>query len=566
VAVRAFREAGEPADEERIRRGLAWLAATATPDGGWGDTPDSPANLSTTALVYAALSGASEPDAERAAEAWLARAAGGLEPRQLAAAVLRAYGQDRTFSAPILATLALAGRLGPAEEAWGLVPQLPFEAAVLPHALFRWVRLRVVSYAIPALIAIGLVRHRHRAAHSLVTRVRDAMTPRALRVLERAQPSNGGFLEAVPLTAFVVMSLAGSGERGHPVVRRGLEFLRATAREDGSWPIDTGLPTWLTTLAVKALDEGRGEGKEARAEGEEEAGLTPAQCGAVRRWLLAQQYREVHPFTHAAPGGWSWTPLPGGVPDADDTAGALLALRRLGPVDAECRAAAEAGLRWLLGLQNRDGGIPTFCRGWGRLPFDRSCPDLTAHAWRAWREWKDDVAPALRRRLERGLYAAERYLLASQRPDGSWVPLWFGNQQTPGQENATYGTALVVEALSSTGGVRGSLLYADERGRQWLLATQNKDGGWGGGAHTPSTIEETALAVRALAAAGGGRAASRGAAWLAERTNGGRDFPASPIGLYFARLWYWERLYPLVFAVAGLRRQSAVAPAAALTS
>jgi squalene-hopene/tetraprenyl-beta-curcumene cyclase len=72
--------------------------------------------------------------------------------------------------------------------------------------------------------------------------------------------------------------------------------------------------------------------------------------------------------------------------------------------------------------------------------------------------------------------------------------------------------------------------------------------------------------VRALAAAGGGRAASRGAAWLAERTNGGRDFPASPIGLYFARLWYWERLYPLVFAVAGLRRQSAVAPAAALTS
>ena len=42
------------------------------------------------------------------------------------------------------------------------------------------------------------------------------------------------------------------------------------------------------------------------------------------------------------------------------------------------------GLKWLLGLQNSDGGIPTFCRGWGTLPFDRSSPDLTAHAIRAW--------------------------------------------------------------------------------------------------------------------------------------------------------------------------------------
>jgi hypothetical protein len=40
-------------------------------------------------------------------------------------------------------------------------------------------------------------------------------------------------------------------------------------------------------------------------------------------------------------------------------------------------------VRWLLDLQNGDGGIPTFCRGWGALPFDRSAPDLTAHALRA---------------------------------------------------------------------------------------------------------------------------------------------------------------------------------------
>jgi squalene-hopene/tetraprenyl-beta-curcumene cyclase len=27
----------------------------------------------------------------------------------------------------------------------------------------------------------------------------------------------------------------------------------------------------------------------------------------------------------------------------------------------------------------------------------------------------------------------------------------------------------------------------------------------------------------------------------------------SPIGFYFAKLWYFERLYPLIFAVAALR-------------
>ena len=27
---------------------------------------------------------------------------------------------------------------------------------------------------------------------------------------------------------------------------------------------------------------------------------------------------------------------------------------------------------------------------------------------------------------------------------------------------------------------------------------------------------------------------------------------AAPIGLYFAKLWYYERLYPLIFTVAAL--------------
>src|SRR5205823_11668354 len=92
----------------------------------------------------------------------------------------------------------------------------------------------------------------------------------------------------------------------------------------------------------------------------------------------------------ADPGGWAWTDLPGGVPDADDTPGAILALWKLG----ESGTCIDDGLRWLTSLQNRDGGWPTFCRGWGHLPFDRSGNDLTAHTLRALAAWKDHILAA----------------------------------------------------------------------------------------------------------------------------------------------------------------------------
>jgi squalene-hopene/tetraprenyl-beta-curcumene cyclase len=48
-------------------------------------------------------------------------------------------------------------------------------------------------------------------------------------------------------------------------------------------------------------------------------------------------------------------------------------------------------------------------------------------------------------------------------------------------------------------------------------------------------------------------AVRRGAAWIVERTEEGRTTPAAPIGLYFARLWYSEALYPLIFTVAAIQ-------------
>ncbi len=374
-----------------IEGGLRWLAEHTNDDGGWGDTDRSVSNISTTTLVWAAFGAVAGAATQYSgvmqhAEQWLTKRAGSLAPEPLADAIAARYGKDRTFSVPILTMCALAGRLGSAEQAWRSVRQLPFELAALPHQFYGALRLPVVSYALPALIAIGQVRHHFRPTRNLVTRwIRNTMRNRTLEILTSIQPVNGGFLEATPLTSFVTMSLAGMGLVDHPVTKRGVEFLTRSARPDGSWPIDTNLATWVTTLSVNALLPG--------------VELADSGRRQLAEFLLQQQYCVEHPYTHAAPGGWAWTNLPGGVPDADDTAGAVVALRALNaqPNEQTLRA-ASAGIVWLLDLQNRDGGIPTFCRGWGALTFDRSSPDLTAHAMRAWLVWRDRVSGTLRRR------------------------------------------------------------------------------------------------------------------------------------------------------------------------
>jgi len=552
TAVTALASADRTLHAPLVRSGLRWLVSHANPDGGWGDTVRSVSNPATTVLCWSALAMASPEDAESfapcaaRAETWLASHAGGIDPRALARAIIAFYGEDRTFSAPILTMAAIAGRLGRPADAWRIVPPLPFELAACPHGLWKWLRLRVVSYALPALVAVGLARHaRAPSRNPLARAMRSAARERALGVALRMQPESGGFLEATPITSFVAMSLAAAGLRAHPIVERAIAFLRASVRPDGSWPIDTNLATWVTTLSVNALAAAGGANS-----------LPPADRAAIRDWLLRQQHCEEHAYTRAEPGGWAWTDLSGGVPDADDTAGALLALRVLDPHDARVRAAAAAGANWLLGLQNRDGGIPTFCRGWGALPFDRSSPDLTAHALAAWAAWVGDAPPALAARIRKGMGRAMEYLVRAQRGDGAWVPLWFGNQSVAGYENPAYGTARVLDALRPAEAACGGRAAAPvARGVRWLLGVQNAGGGWGGGPGAPSSIEETALAVAALADRAEARdAVERGAAWLIEATDEGRRFDPAPIGFYFAKLWYHEKLYPMIFSAAALGR------------
>jgi squalene-hopene/tetraprenyl-beta-curcumene cyclase len=574
--------------------GLAWLVEHQNEDGGWGDTTQSFSNISTTMLCRAALSiadsktkisprppgsvfesairnpqSAIEESAIERSQDWLASRYGDT-PEQIAEAVRARYGKDRTFSVPILMTSALAGLVP-----WREVPSLPFELACFPQSWYRFLRLPVVSYALPALIAIGQAVYHHRPPANPIPRLlRRASLSRSLRVLDKIQPASGGFLEATPLTSFVTLGLVSSGHLDHPVVANCIRFLTESVRPDGSWPIDTNLSTWVTTLAINAL---HGAGDLANLD----------QLPELAWFLINQQYKDRHPYTGADPGGWAWTPLSGGVPDADDTPGAILALTHLnspeprtqhseprtqrsgvsGPSRARSesssgvsgpsgsRPSLNAASRWLLDLQNNDGGWPTFCKGWGMLPFDRSGSDLTAHALRALAKWGADPAcdiPA--KRISRASARGLDYLAREQRADGSWLPLWFGNQHAPGEENPTYGTARVLAAYRDLDIMSSE---AARRGIAWLLHAQNPDGGWGGAPGTPSSLEETSLAVDVLLDAPGTNeplAVNKALDWLVEEVEVGGLFRPAPIGFYFAKLWYFERLYPIIFATAALGR------------
>lgn len=512
-----------------VDHGADWLQRHANDDGGWGDTPDSPSNLPTTLLSWAALRLAGTDDNHpvmNRARAYVQEYTGSQSP-DLVDYVTSMYGDDRTFAVPILMNLALADLV-----AWHRIPGLPVELAALPRGLFKAVRLEVVSYALPALIAIGTRLEHQCPSGSALRRALRGLTRRTvLRRLGHLQPASGGYLEAIPLTSFVTMALAGTGARAGDVIDNALRFITTSVRRDGSWPIDSNLSVWLTTHAVCALEDADR--------------LDAIDRHATARWISRTQVRHVHPYTGARPGGWGWSHLPGSVPDVDDTSGAIGAMLALGHPRP-----ARAGLRWLLSLQNQDGGWPTFCRGWGHLPFDRSAPDLTAHALVALHRAAATYGCNLSGATARGVH----YLEDSMTDRGTWHPLWFGNQQHPQRSNPVLGCAMVLEALGRVAPGHPMVNRAVES----LLARQHEDGSWGGDAGLGATIEETAWALASLASIGHStrvdQPVERAADWLADRVEDGTWTQAAPLGLYFASLWYSERLYGPIWTVRALGR------------
>lgn len=493
---------GYPAEGGPVGRGLAWLATTQNPDGGWGDAPGEPSNMNATSIAAAALG-------RCAPERYREEIAGGR----------RWVGQNGGFGAlndPRITTLsglgrtlwALAGFVAPQE-----VRRLPTEMILLPRRIRR-----TVSTTFPAFLSLSLLHERFRPSPWWRRPLRQKAAGEALAWLRRAQGPNGSYEESAFLTSLIVVALTAAGAEAGDIAGRAVPFVLESQRPDGSWPIDRDLENFDTTQAVLAHHE---------------AGRPVSGAGRVREWFLDNQFRKPFFATSSPPGGWAWA-YPAGWPDTDDTACTLRSLRLLGVPPGH--GSVRLGLRWLYQMQNRDGSWPTFVRG-SRMPFDHDCPYITSQVLSALALMGPEV------REGRPLHRALAYLRGVQLPDGSLGSLWFRPH--------TRGTAAAIEAFADLG-LSGDPLVA--KAARWLREHQNDDGGWGDGHGAPSTAEETAWATAALLRLGRGEAEERGIRWLLEhqREDGGWD-PAV-IGLYYASLSYSDTFYALSYPLVALAR------------
>jgi squalene-hopene/tetraprenyl-beta-curcumene cyclase len=280
-------------------------------------------------------------------------------------------------------------------------------------------------------------------------------------------------------------------------------------------------------------------------------------------WVLGEEIRGPGDWQvrrpRLEPGGWAFEFDNDNYPDTDDTAEVVLALGR---VDIPSEAAVQRGLRWLTGMQSKDGGWGAFDADNTRalvnkLPFcdfgaviDPPSADVTAHIVEAYAA----SGLATSQACKRGVV----WLLKNQEPDGSWFGRWGANY--------TYGTGAVVPALIAAG-VRPSKPCIRDA-VAWLEAHQNEDGGWGedlrsyddpslGGQGT-STASQTAWALLALLAAGerDGKAVEAGIRWLArtQRPDGSWDEPQFT-GTGFPGDFYINyHLYRLAFPISALGR------------
>ena len=224
--------------------------------------------------------------------------------------------------------------------------------------------------------------------------------------------------------------------------------------------------------------------------------------------------------------------------------------------------AIDRGLRWMLAMQNRDGGWGAFDRNNDReflchVPFadhnamiDPSTPDLTGRVL-------ESLGRLGHRLGDPAVDRAVAYVRRSQKADGSWFGRW--------GVNYIYGT------WQSLVGLVGVGVPADDpavvAGANWLLAHQQSCGGWGEspasydfphlrGQGAP-TASQTAWALMGLMAAGHVRPSGRHArnslpAFTQQQENGTWDEPEFT-GTGFPRVFYLRyHYYPIYFPLLAL--------------
>ncbi len=518
----------EIGDEDTWRKLANHLLKTQREDGTWGQYYGSPGDLSTSVECYFALKLAGvSPDDSRMAKArkFILSKGGVPQARVFTKIWLALFGQWDWKDVPTLPPeMALLPSWAPMNlydfASWARATMLPL-SIVLTH---RPTRRIPDSAAIPELIpnggaepvaspklgAMAGVAGAFHLADWVFRRynsfpwhpMRRLALRRAVKWIVDHQEEDGSWGGIQPPWVYSLIALNVLGyDVDHPVMRKGIEgFQGFTIEENGAMRVQACVsPVWDTCLALVALQD---------------SGL-PGGSPILRRageWLMKAQVSDGGDWQvkarHTAPGGWAFEFANSAYPDIDDTAEALIALKRVNLEDPERhREAIRRGAEWMLGVQSKNGGWAAFDkdntrRAVAAIPFadfgemiDPPSADVTAHVLESLVRvgYPADARP-LRRAAE--------YLWSEQEPDGPWFGRW--------GVNYIYGTGAVLPALEAMGEDMSG--EPARRAVAWLVARQNEDGGWGEtcasyadpalAGQGPSAASQTAWALLALMAAG----------------------------------------------------------------
>ncbi len=515
-------------------------------DGGWNIYPNGPAEINATIKAYFALKLAG--DSAEAAHMKDARSKvlelGGIEA---------ANSYTRFY-------LAMAGAVG-----WDWVPAVPPELLLLPKWFYvnllemsSWTRAIVVpltiiyalkpDWEIPQSARVEeLFRHSSRRpamfgwdpsiiswrnfflAMDSVLKMYELVPWKPLRqralaaaqcwLREHLERSEGlaTILPAMLNSIYALMALGCPPE--DPLTAREMGFLkRYEIEEHDSIRVQPCIsPVWDTAIAMVSLAE---------------AGMDPGNPALVNaaQWLLEKQIVGPGDWQYknsgVAPGGWAFEFRNDFFPDVDDTAFVLMALARAGASDNErLQGAVLAGVRWMVSMQNRDGGWGAFDKNNDRsvltcVPFadhnamiDPSTADVTARVV----ECLGRLGWPASHEVVRG---ALTFLEKDQTAEGPWFGRW--------GVNYIYGSSGVLRAMETIGQAKTAPY---RRAAEWLKSAQNADGGFGESVESyedpsrkgqgKSTASQTAWAMIGLLAVFGPEDASvqRAVQYLVERQN-----------------------------------------------
>jgi squalene-hopene/tetraprenyl-beta-curcumene cyclase len=276
-------------------------------------------------------------------------------------------------------------------------------------------------------------------------------------------------------------------------------------------------PIWDTGLVCHALLEVGGEGAVAQVRRGLDW-LTPKQILDVRGDWIARR-------PNLRPGGWAFQYANAHYPDVDDTAVVAMAMDRVQNLSGakDFSASLSRAREWILGMQSTNGAWGAFDADnefyyLNNIPFadhgallDPPTEDVTARCLSMLAQFGETAAnsPAVARAID--------YLRRTQLAEGSWYGRW--------GMNYIYGTWSVLCALNAAGVDHAAPEM--RKARDWLIAIQNDDGGWGedgssykldykGYERAPSTASQTAWALLGLMATGDvdHPAVARGIAYL----------------------------------------------------